>query len=220
MKVIAFGCSAPDLDTCCGNFLASLSRDGHKVSIVIAKPKCDDTSPGLAASSEEHGVRKRKFLDQLYALIEKGMPEDRVKDLCDRFGLHELFLVSDFDYSAITQKNAELLSTFRNKIEPDIVIMPFWKSADDCERILARTTLVACRGIGSVIMYGGDSVGPLFSPNILFGNAPGPYSDPRTNNPANASNAKSSESALNRGNCESFESHRLLLLEQGEIDWL
>jgi hypothetical protein len=214
MKVIAFGCSATDLDTCCGNFLASLSRDGHKVSIVIAKPKCDDTSPGVTASTEDHNVRKRKFLDQLYVLIEKGLPIEKVKDLCERFGLHELFLVSDFDYAAITQKNADLLNTFRNKIEPDLVIMPFWKSGDNCERILARTTLVACRGIGSVLMYGGDKAGPLFSPNVWFGNNPSPESS----HPG-GTNAKHGDSGSGRNTGDAFESHRVLLLEQGDIDW-
>lgn len=219
MKVMAFGCTASDVDTYCGSFLASLSREGHKVSVVVARQQKD---PSSESSAQMHSEGKRKYLEELYSVLERGIVEEAAKALFSRYGLQELFLVSDFDYSAITQKNADTLSTFRNKIEPDLVIIPFWKSADPRRRILARTALVACRGTGSVLMYGDEGAGSSFKPDVWFNESPNaelPSSTKELSSAQDLPELAPSGHQMTR-NSDAFESHRLLLLEHEEIDWL
>jgi hypothetical protein len=45
------------------------------------------------------------------------------------------------------------LGSFLKTINPSLVIMPFWKSHNQRRKILANTSLIACRGIGSILMY-------------------------------------------------------------------
>lgn len=235
MKVMVFACSALDVDERCGSTISILARDGHEVSIVVAREKSNSASTELSEGLEKTG-RKKRYIEILYSVLEKGLPEDRAKALFERYGLHELFLASDFDYSAITQKNADVLNSYRNKIGPDMVIIPFWKSADARQRILARTVLIACRGVGSVLMYGGDGTGSLFSPDVKFNLAsPTGSADPdelvtsdKLGANANIRPRKEITSIsinpvgqkFDSASVGAFESHRLLLLEHADIDWL
>jgi hypothetical protein len=235
MKVMVFACSALDVDEHCGTTISNLARNGHEISIVVAREKNNSASTELSEALEKT-ARKKRYIEILYSVLEKGLPEDRAKALFERYGLHELFLASDFDYSAITQKNADILSSYRNKLEPDMVIIPYWKSADERQRILARTVLIACRGVGSVLMYGGDVAGSSFNPNVTF-NLSSPMhsagSDElvtpdrlgvNTNIPPREQVTSVSINPVGQ-KCDiasvgAFESHRLLLLEHEDIDWL
>ena len=46
--------------------------------------------------------------------------------------------------------------------------MPSWKSPNHLRMILARTSLIACRGIGTILMYELDANNMSFNPNITF----------------------------------------------------
>lgn len=101
-----------------------------------------------------------------------------------------IHFVHDFDYSAITQANANKLNAFIKTINPAVVIMPHWKSTSPDRMILARTSLVACRGIGNILMYETND-NANFMPTVLL-------------------------RSQNADKSERYESHRLLLL--GEVE--
>lgn len=111
----------------------------------------------------------------------------------DSIDYSHIHFVQGFDYSAITQANANKINAFIKKINPTVVLMPHWKSINPDLVILARTSLVACRGIGSILMYEPND-NSNFMPTILF-------PDRKT--------------SLDNG--EKYESHRLLLLDEVEM---
>jgi LmbE family N-acetylglucosaminyl deacetylase len=132
-------------------------------------------------------------------IVSRGAPPAASREgQADRnIGVSRIHLVHDFDYSAITQANADKINACVKIIEPLVVIMPHWKSTNPDHMILARTSLVACRGIGSILMYEiNDNAN--FTPTILF--------------PSKRDNGHAS-----LDNAERYESHRLLLLDEMEM---
>src|SRR5687767_8066050 len=83
-------------------------------------------------------------------------------------GITQTFLVDGFDYSAITQINADAVNSHIENVKPSLVLMPSWKSPNHMRKILARTSLIACRGIGTILMYELDANNTSFNPNMTF----------------------------------------------------
>jgi len=91
-----------------------------------------------------------------------------LKDLIRNLGISDIFFLDGFDYSGITQHNADLIYSFVRRLEPSVVIMPYWKSADNSRKNLARCALIASRGIGTILMYAVDSKdGPEYAPTLF-----------------------------------------------------
>jgi hypothetical protein len=231
MKILAIGSEAADLERSCGSTLEKFAREGHRVSVIIAK----DLRPSKP-NREVLSASANKVIN----LDESSNESVGVVEFFGRRGIHEVSFVSDFDYSEITQRNGDLLHEHVSKFKPELVIIPFWKSNDDASRVLARSALIACRGIGSILMYGDraqrDSLQQLAS-NVTFqmtstlsgndstGVLVGEHLG-RINLTSGASvvmdPAKRQDPDANREILltESFESHRLLLLHEVETDWL
>ncbi len=72
---------------------------------------------------------------------------------CKRLGIHETYFADGFDYSSVTQHNADLIKSFIKVSDPSIVIMPFWKSHNYTRKILGKTSLIASRQRGTILMY-------------------------------------------------------------------
>jgi hypothetical protein len=108
-----------------------------------------------------------------------------------------IHFVDGFDYCAITQSNADKINAWIKKLGPKLVFIPHWKSTNPDELILGRTSLIACRGIGNILMYEPQD-NNNFVPSVLF-----PKSANRTD--------------LNSDESESYESHRILLLDEVEM---
>ena len=83
-------------------------------------------------------------------------------------GITQTFIIDAFDYSAISQVNADAVNSHIKNVKPSLVIMPSWKSPNHLRKILARTSLIACRGIGTILMYELDADNTSFNPNITF----------------------------------------------------
>ncbi len=83
-------------------------------------------------------------------------------------GITQTFIIDAFDYSAISQVNADAVNSHIKNVKPSLVIMPSWKSPNHLRMILARTSLIACRGIGTILMYELDADDTSFNPNITF----------------------------------------------------
>jgi hypothetical protein len=143
MKVAVIGCAPSDIISACHITITSLAKEGHMIYAIIAP---SDESELLSSSlSETTNVR------QLAAI-----------------GITQTFLINRFDYSAITQINADAVNSYIKSVKPSIVIMPSWKSPNHLRKILARTSLIACRGIGTILMYEHDANNTSFNPNITF----------------------------------------------------
>ena len=173
MKVVTIGCSASEIISACRVTISNLAKEGHKIyAIIITAAEKSKTSS--SSSPSEVANDQQKLLAQI--------------------GIADTFVIDSFDYSAITQINADAVRMHIKDVNPSLVIMPFWKSLNHMRRILARSSLIACRGIGSVLMYELDADNTSFNPNIIFKMAGEPTSYERSE--------------------EKLESHRTLLLEE------
>lgn len=194
--------------------LSSLAKQGHKIYAIIAPFESSEAS--LSLSSEN--ATDQKLLAEI--------------------GIAQTFLLQTFDYSAITQANADAVNVHIKDIKPSLVIMPSWKSPNYMRRILSRVSLIACRGIGTILMYELDTANNTnFFPSIIFEVSAEPTSMQRENNIIEntttgivqdardtkkkaLTNNSMLENKLSKTNIssevitEKFESHRTLLLEE------
>ena len=214
MNVMAVGWSVPSLLGCAGT-IRSFRRDGHQVSIVVVegpdRTLADSGNfDGITENANDHMILDAGTTSSF------GHTDSQIRAVFAMSDLPEPEFVSGFDFTSVSQRNADMLADCRRRIDPDLMIMPFWKSEDPKDVVLARSLLIACRGVGSVIMYRGSSdVGnEKFSPEISIG---------ATLNSAGAISA-STDARDTSGDrprrVEDFESHRILMLEDAENDWL
>jgi hypothetical protein len=142
MKVLVIGCAPSEIISACRITITSLAKEGHMIYSIIAP---------LDESERSSFLPEIANVPQLAAI-----------------GITQTFLIDRFDYSAITQINADRLKSYIENIMPSLVIMPSWKSPNHIRKILARTSLIACRGIGTILMYELDANNTSFNPNIIF----------------------------------------------------
>lgn len=144
MKIATIGAMPSDLEFGCFATLSKYIRQGHDISIIIAK----DSSKSSLAEWDEMSLRKFKILSR-------------------NIGITGLYVTDRFDYSAVTQDNADVLNSLIKMINPSLIIMPFWKATHNKRRVLAKTSLIACRGFGNIFMYELEE-NKDFNPTIYF----------------------------------------------------
>ncbi len=165
-----------ELKAACSVAISKLAATGHEVHAIVVS---NTPVSFMSAKKEEEGPKET---------------------LLDNAGISQIHFVDGFDYSAITQANADKINAHIKVISPSAVIMPHWKSPSHNHMILARTTLIACRGVGSILMYEVNN-NANFVPTIMF--------------PAKR------DFGIQTGDLdvaeERYESHRLLLLDEVEM---
>ncbi len=174
MKAAVVGCTASEIISSCQITISSLAKEGHKIYAIIAPLQSSESS--VSPTSE--------------------ITTDQ--NLLTEIGVAQTFSIPTFDYSAITQTNADAVNVHIKDIRPSLVIMPSWKSPDHKRKILARVSLIACRGIGTILMYELDTANNTdFVPSVIF--------------EISLKGSKTTDSEVIK---EKFESHRTLLLEE------
>jgi hypothetical protein len=211
MKVVVIGCAPSEIISSCQITITSLAKEGHMIYSIIAPSDESERSSLLPVIAN---------VQQLAAI-----------------GITQTFLVDRFDYSAITQINADIVKSYIENIRPSLVIMPSWKSPNHIRKILARTSLIACRGIGTILMYELDANNISFNPNVVFEVlVEHSVIQHRVNNAAETTTSdqheinnmktftnnsiledKRSKTSSYERLEEKFESHRTLLLEEEEL---
>ncbi len=144
-NVAVIGCAPSDILSACQNTITCLAIGGHTVYAVIARSEESESASSSSPSPEIADI------SQLAAI-----------------GITHTFPIDRFDYSAITQANADAVNLIIKTVKPTLVIIPSWKSPNDKRKILARTSLIACRGIGTILMYELDPNNTSFNPTIAF----------------------------------------------------
>ena len=139
MKIVAIGSMPSDLELACFGTLSKCIKDGHEVHIIIAKDKLDWTQ----------------------------MKMETLGRVSEKIGVSQVYFTDRFDYNSVTQDNADVLRSFIKTIDPSLVIMPFWKAYNRKRKILAKTSLIACRGFGNILMYELEK-NTNFRPTIYF----------------------------------------------------
>jgi len=202
MKVAVIACAYSEIISACRLTISRFAKEGHLIYAIIAP------SNTLQSHSEIANVPKLTAI-----------------------GVTQTFFIEKFDYSTITQLDADAVKSYIQHLEPSLVIMPSWKSPNNNRRILSRTSLIACRGIGTILMYELDANNASFSPTITFEASRKPPSEQATNNNTETateqdeieiktftSNSmlenKAFKTSTYEGLDEKFESHRTLLLEK------
>jgi hypothetical protein len=146
-NVAVIGCTPSDILYACQNTIISLVTGGHKVYALVASSAEVESSPSSSSLLSVEVADE----SQLTAI-----------------GITQTFQIDTFDYSAITQANADAVNSIIKRVKPTLVIIPSWKSPDNKRMILSRTSLIACRGIGTILMYELDPNNTSFNPNIIF----------------------------------------------------
>jgi hypothetical protein len=233
MKILAIGPDAASLESSCGVTLEKFAREGNQVSIITIRDPIPSKSP-----REGDQVSANKATSRNDETLRRGISSVQSRKSFEKRGIHILSLVSDFDCSTITQRNGDLLSEQVSKVGPDMVIVPSLKSNDETARVLSRSALIACRGIGSILMYG-DRVerdSNQFSPHVTFQftsmlaehTAARKRTAEQSSVPERTTSSSTVEGSrkdvhpatVDAPDSESFESHRLLLLQDEASRWL
>ena len=211
MNVALIGCTPSEIISACQLTISRLVKEGHKIyAIIPSSSNAAESSPSSSAFSETLMVPKLAAI-----------------------GIAGTFFIEKFDYSAITQINADAVNSYIKDVKPSLVIMPSWKSPNNMRRILARTSLIACRGIGTILMYELDAQNTNFYPTVTFEMSREPAFVQGTNNNLVEKNgteqneiivnaftkdslrqSKASQTNHYKRLEEKFESHRTLLLEE------
>lgn len=189
-NVAVIGCAPSDILSACQNTITSLAIGGHTVYAVIARSEESESASSSSPAPEIADI------SQLAAI-----------------GITHTFPIDRFDYSAITQANADAVNLIIKTVKPTLVIIPSWKSPNDKRKILARTSLIACRGIGTILMYELDPNNSNFNPTITFDASVNPsliqQQSTKNNNSDNNNYAKEiSRPSINQGeidNTKPFE---------------
>jgi hypothetical protein len=210
MNVMAVGWSVPSLLGFAGT-IRRFRRDGHQISIVVVEGR--DHAPANSGNFDGITEHTNDNIFDADTSAGYGRTGSQIRAVFAMSDLPEPEFIRDFDFASISQSNADILANCRKRIDPDLVIMPFWKSENPKDVVLARSLLIACRGVGSIIMYRGSSDirNEKFSSQVSIGTILNPQdhaisaSDPSENRPQRV---------------EDFESHRILMLEEAENDWL
>lgn len=154
---------------------------------------------------------------------------DKLKESCEKTRISDVHFADGFDYAAVTQENVSILGSIIKKIKPSIVIMPFWKAFNEKRKILARSSLVACRGIGNILMYEIDK-NTHFLPSVYITISDEiPLKISCLQQYSSGDNYRSMLRKINAQNrfytkkvginipTEVFESHRMLLVDHGGL---
>src|SRR5687767_4882367 len=201
MKVAVIGCTPSEILSACHTTIASLANEGHMIYAIIAP---SDEIESLSSSLPEIA----------------NVPELAAT------GITQTFIIDAFDYSAISQVNADAVNSHIKNVKPSLVIMPSWKSPNHLRMILARTSLIACRGIGTILMYELDADNTSFNPNITFeasvtetaaktiATDQDEIDDAKTFTDKSMLLHEASKASSYERLEEKFESHRTLLLEE------
>jgi hypothetical protein len=143
-NVAVIGSNSSEILSACQITVANLAKGGHRTYAIIASEQESESPPSPS-------------------------PEAANIPPLDTIGIAQTFSIDRFDYSAITQANADAVNSIIKNIKPSLVIMPSWKSPNPKRKILARSSLIACRGIGSILMYELDASNTsLFNPTVIF----------------------------------------------------
>ena len=204
MKVAVIGCAPSEIISACRLTISRLAKEGHSIYSIIAPSTASESPP----------FSEIQMLPKLAVI-----------------GITRTFLIEKFNYSAITQMNADAVNSYIKDVKPSLVIMPSWKSPNNMRRILARTSLIACRGIGTILMYELDPKNTRFNPvitfevssetayvegtkNIVETGTEQDEVDTKTFTNNSTLQNKASKTSIYEGLEERFESHRTLLLEE------
>jgi hypothetical protein len=87
------------------------------------------------------------------------------KRISRQIGISTLY-VMNFDFRAASQQNVNLLRSLLDPLQPSMAIMPFLKCKAADQKILARSSLIACRGVQNLLMYNPDS-SSSFRPQLV-----------------------------------------------------
>jgi hypothetical protein len=203
MRILVIGSSAIELERTCCLTLRKFRNDGNEICLLIVEDASERRLDG------DQGAKAR----------------------LEKLGFRNVHVIEDFDFSEINQHNAKNLNNYIKSIDPSLLFMPFWKSSEEKNRILSRTALIACRGLGNVLMYD-ERCSPGFAPNISFVAGPRRIScflnttggSTEISNehvsfldegsPSNHHSKDPDLGNLNNDN-ESFEVHRMVMLDGG-----
>ena len=82
-----------------------------------------------------------------------------------KVGISEIFFNYKFNHSVVTQENVNILRSYVESINPELVLFPSSLSKDRHKAVLGRSSILACRGIHNMLMYD-SNYDSNFSPSI------------------------------------------------------
>jgi hypothetical protein len=137
MKIIALSCIPLDLEISCFGTLSKYIKDGHEVSLIISQSEQIWTKEALNAIKASSRI----------------------------IGISQIYFVKELNLSSVTQDNVNKLRSHIESLNPTVAIFPSIRTQDERRKTFAKSSLLACRGIGNIIMYDPQK-NPNFHPSI------------------------------------------------------
>jgi hypothetical protein len=125
MKIIALSCIPLDLEISCFGTLSKYIKGGHEVYLII---------------SQSDQIWSKEALNAIKA-------SSRI------IGVSQIYFVKELNLSSVTQDNVNKLRSHIETLNPTVAIFPSIRTRDERRKIFAKSSLLACRGIGNIIMY-------------------------------------------------------------------
>lgn len=98
-------------------------------------------------------------------IVEADNAKRRIQITFLHSNIFQIYAIKNFDYSKVTQANVNALRSVIDELKPSLAIIPSFKISRGKLGVLAKSALLACRPIGSIIMYG--PTGSRFKPSVL-----------------------------------------------------
>ena len=143
--IIAIGALRNPLDLQVGCFgtLSKLIKQGCKASLVIVRE-----------GSQKFNKRNKKL---------EGLIEESAEPL----GISNVYITDRFDYSYVSQDNVNVLKSFIELSGASTAIIPLITTNDAKQRVLAESSLLACRSISNLFMYRFIKTNQEFTPHLF-----------------------------------------------------
>ena len=177
MNIVAICSTLSDFEISCYNTIQKFRNSDNSINLIILKDK-------------KSNVKRFSKTDEFY----------------NKLGISNIYAVENFNYSKVTQENVNLINLIIEKIKPSLVIIPFISTSDKIKKVLAKSSLLACRKVSSILMYE-TTKNKKFVPNVFCAID---KKLKRKNNSLSSIYAKKMGIYLPS---EAFESHRMVLLQ-------
>ncbi|MCB4790984.1 MAG: PIG-L family deacetylase [Elusimicrobia bacterium] len=141
MKILAIGSHPDDIEFGCGGTLCKLSRNGHKINILVMTKGHHGGDERIREKEQE---KSAKMLNA--KLIWGGFTDTQIP---------------------IVKSTINLIEHHIKEIQPDIIFVPFREDTHQDHRAVSRATLTATRYIKNVLFYEGPTT-VNFSPASVF----------------------------------------------------
>lgn len=128
-------------------------------------------------------------------------------------GIQKVYHIENFDYSDVTQHNVNLLAAFVKSASVFLILAPYFGAVNKKQRILGQSSILAYRETPNILMYEMDQ-NRQFKPSVVFHEDGKSFGKVDKTDKLRGRTIGTSVSRLTSNAQESFQSHRIIILDE------